>query len=82
MEIKTSLFTIPTYEYKPWAWSVYIFPYIEQGNLYNRLNPTGRTLSDAFVNDLAALQTQIPTYLVPRIVDPRMPHSTATVPSA
>jgi prepilin-type N-terminal cleavage/methylation domain-containing protein/prepilin-type processing-associated H-X9-DG protein len=65
VEIKSTLITIPTYNYKPWAWSAYILPYIEQGNLYNRLNPTGRTLTDAFQNDLAALQTSIPTYICP-----------------
>jgi prepilin-type N-terminal cleavage/methylation domain-containing protein/prepilin-type processing-associated H-X9-DG protein len=50
---------------KPWAWSVYLLPYIEQGNLYNRLNPGVNTLPQVFQNDLAALQTSIPTYLCP-----------------
>src|SRR5690242_1046915 len=30
-----------------WAWSALILPYLEQGNLYNQLNPTGRTLAAA-----------------------------------
>src|SRR5215468_11307626 len=42
---------------KPWAWSVYLLPYIEQDNLYKRLNPTVNTLQSAFQNDLPALQT-------------------------
>jgi prepilin-type N-terminal cleavage/methylation domain-containing protein/prepilin-type processing-associated H-X9-DG protein len=50
---------------KPWAWSVFLLPYIEQENLYRRLNPTVNTLQQVFQNDLAALQVSIPTYLCP-----------------
>jgi prepilin-type processing-associated H-X9-DG protein len=42
-----------------------LLPYIEQQNLYNRLNPTARTLRAVFQNDLAALQTPISTYMCP-----------------
>jgi prepilin-type N-terminal cleavage/methylation domain-containing protein/prepilin-type processing-associated H-X9-DG protein len=50
---------------KPWAWGVFLMPYIEQENLYRRLNPTANTLQQVFQNDLAALQVSIPTYLCP-----------------
>src|SRR4051794_12639029 len=50
---------------RPWAWSVYILPYMEQDNLFRRLNPTTNTLPDVFQKDLAALQTLIPTYVCP-----------------
>jgi prepilin-type N-terminal cleavage/methylation domain-containing protein/prepilin-type processing-associated H-X9-DG protein len=48
-----------------WAWSVELLPYIEQQNLYNRLNPQSRTLMAAFQSDPAALQMPISTYMCP-----------------
>jgi prepilin-type N-terminal cleavage/methylation domain-containing protein/prepilin-type processing-associated H-X9-DG protein len=48
-----------------WGWEVFILPYIEQQNLYTRLNPDGRTMQDVFKNDLAALQIPVPTYMCP-----------------
>jgi prepilin-type N-terminal cleavage/methylation domain-containing protein/prepilin-type processing-associated H-X9-DG protein len=49
-----------------WAWGVWILPYIEQGNLYTRINPDapGRTFS-AVMNstDIDLLRTKIPTYI-------------------
>lgn len=49
-----------------WAWSVWILPYIEQGNLYNRINPSARTFS-AVMNsaDIDLLRAPIPTYICP-----------------
>src|SRR5439155_1750464 len=46
-------------------WSVYLLPYIEQDNLYKRLNPASNTLASVFKNDLAALQTPVPVYVCP-----------------
>ncbi|MFO0843089.1 MAG: DUF1559 domain-containing protein [Gemmataceae bacterium] len=48
-----------------WGWSTYVLPYIEQGNLYTRMNPDGRTLQQVFTADLAALQTAVPTFICP-----------------
>jgi prepilin-type N-terminal cleavage/methylation domain-containing protein/prepilin-type processing-associated H-X9-DG protein len=48
-----------------WGWEVFLLPYIEQQNLYTRLNPDGRTMQDVFKNDLAALQVTVPTYVCP-----------------
>src|SRR5579872_1561703 len=36
---------------KPWAWGVYLLPYIEQDNLYKLLNPAANTLQSAFQNN-------------------------------
>jgi prepilin-type N-terminal cleavage/methylation domain-containing protein/prepilin-type processing-associated H-X9-DG protein len=56
----------PKQNNKPWAWSVYLLPYIEQTALFSRLNPTvNTTIQSVAQKDLAALQTAIPTYLCP-----------------
>jgi prepilin-type processing-associated H-X9-DG protein len=49
------------------GWGVYILPYLEQGNLYNALNPTGQSMQNAFASPagLAALQTPVSTFLCP-----------------
>ena len=44
-----------------WGWQVELLPYIEQDNLYKRLNPLQRTMADVFQNDLDVLKT--PTHL-------------------
>jgi prepilin-type N-terminal cleavage/methylation domain-containing protein/prepilin-type processing-associated H-X9-DG protein len=50
-----------------WGWGVYILPHIEQGNLYNVLNPNGQSMQVAFSSStgLAALQTPVSTFLCP-----------------
>src|SRR6476646_8069277 len=48
-----------------WGWGVELLPYIEQDNLYRRLNPTQRTLQQAFQSDLLALQTPLSVYRCP-----------------
>ncbi len=50
-----------------WGWSVMVFPYIEQGNMFNQLNTSTNSLKFA-VNDpvlLNLLQTPIPTFKCP-----------------
>src|SRR5438105_3309934 len=48
-----------------WGWAVELLPYVEQQNLYNRLNPTQRTLADVFKNDLDALKTPLSVFMCP-----------------
>ena len=48
-----------------WSWSTMILPYLEQGNLYNRLNPGPNTLRDVLTNDLQAAKTPLNVYLCP-----------------
>jgi type II secretion system protein G len=60
-----SLSAFPKQNNRPWAWSTYLLPYIEQSALYSRLNPGANTFLSVFQKDLAALQTAIPTYLCP-----------------
>lgn len=53
-----------------WGWAVFIMPYMEYQDLYNRLQPTQRKLatlysSAASAADQALLQTSIPTYRCP-----------------
>jgi prepilin-type N-terminal cleavage/methylation domain-containing protein/prepilin-type processing-associated H-X9-DG protein len=48
-----------------WGWSVELLPYVEQQNLYNRLNPTVRSMRAVFQNDPAALQTPLSVFMCP-----------------
>ena len=50
-----------------WGWAVFILPYIEQRDLYDSLNSSGRRLSTLYVSgaataDIALLQSPISTY--------------------
>jgi prepilin-type N-terminal cleavage/methylation domain-containing protein/prepilin-type processing-associated H-X9-DG protein len=50
-----------------WGWGTFLLPFMEQTQLYSRLDPERRRLSSVFVAsasaaDRAALQTAIPTY--------------------
>lgn len=48
-----------------WAWSTWILPFVEQGNLYNQLNPTTNTFASALTNSLPLLQTKVSVYVCP-----------------
>src|SRR5262249_25112055 len=48
-----------------YGWPTFILPYMEQTNLYNRINPTGRPLGTVFTADLGALQATVPTFICP-----------------
>ena len=65
-----------------WAWSTMLLPYIEQGNLYNQLNPTVNTFQSAAAAAsplLPLVQTKIKTYLCPSDQGPN-PNSNAPIP--
>jgi prepilin-type N-terminal cleavage/methylation domain-containing protein/prepilin-type processing-associated H-X9-DG protein len=48
-----------------WSWSAFILPYVEQQNLYTRLNPDGRIPRAVFQNDLPALKVSVPIFICP-----------------
>jgi prepilin-type N-terminal cleavage/methylation domain-containing protein/prepilin-type processing-associated H-X9-DG protein len=48
-----------------WGWGTYILPNVEQGNLYNALNPSGQSFASAFTSSLPALQTIAPVFICP-----------------
>jgi prepilin-type N-terminal cleavage/methylation domain-containing protein/prepilin-type processing-associated H-X9-DG protein len=48
-----------------WGWGTELLPYIEQQNLYNRLNPTTRTMIAVFQSDPDALRTPVKTFICP-----------------
>ena len=59
-------------DYRGWAWSAYILPFIDQASLYNQLNPDGCTpptsgsTSGSYNNNgLPLLRTPLPAYLCP-----------------
>ncbi|WP_029247524.1 DUF1559 domain-containing protein [Schlesneria paludicola] len=45
-----------------WSWGVFILPYIDQGNLYNVLQPGNYTLQYQLTNNLAACQTPLTVF--------------------
>ncbi|MBX3439576.1 MAG: DUF1559 domain-containing protein [Planctomycetaceae bacterium] len=55
-----------------WGWSVAILPFLEQGNLYERLNPTSNMLKDVFLdpNRVNLLLTPLSVYLCPSDPEP------------
>jgi prepilin-type N-terminal cleavage/methylation domain-containing protein len=57
--------TFPKQNNQPWAWSVYLLPYIEQSALYSQLNPTAVNMKTVAANNLPLLQTLIPAYVCP-----------------
>ena len=48
-----------------WGWAVELLPYVEQENLYRRIDPTTRRMRQVFQTDLAALRTPVPVYMCP-----------------
>ncbi len=50
-----------------WGWAVFILPQMEQGNLFELLDPSNRTLSDVLSNttDRAIVQQRIDAYRCP-----------------
>jgi prepilin-type N-terminal cleavage/methylation domain-containing protein/prepilin-type processing-associated H-X9-DG protein len=53
-----------------WGWGVFLLPYLDQSPLHERLNPSGRRLSDLYRSgaaaaDVALLQTELPVYRCP-----------------
>jgi prepilin-type N-terminal cleavage/methylation domain-containing protein/prepilin-type processing-associated H-X9-DG protein len=58
-----------------WGFMVFLLPYVEQQNLYTRLNPDGRTFEQCFDDPagLLALQTAVPTFLCPSDNNPAAP---------
>jgi len=56
-----------------WAWSAYLLPYIEQGNVYKALNVDGRTLQAAYADTTAgrpALLTPLSVFVCPSDANP------------
>jgi prepilin-type N-terminal cleavage/methylation domain-containing protein len=56
----TTAMPVPAY-----GWPIYLLPYVEQQNLYDRINPDTRTLQTVFTSDLAALQTPLKGFVCP-----------------
>ena len=54
--------TIAAYNTSLWSWGAFILPYIDQGNLYNVLQPGTYSLSYQLTNNLAACTTPIPGF--------------------
>jgi len=57
--------TFPNQNNQPWAWSVYLLPYVEQTALFSQLNPGAVTMKTVANTNLPLLQTQVPTYICP-----------------
>ena len=58
---------------KRWGWETFLLPYIDQGNLYQQLNPNQNSLFEVVFNDdlHPLLQVSVQTYLCPS--DPSQP---------
>jgi prepilin-type processing-associated H-X9-DG protein len=50
---------------RSWGWSTYLLPYMEQQNMYTRLNPDGRTFQQVLQTDVASLQVPIKSFVCP-----------------
>jgi prepilin-type N-terminal cleavage/methylation domain-containing protein/prepilin-type processing-associated H-X9-DG protein len=48
-----------------WSWNLLIMPFVEQGNLYNTINPDVTVTMAPVAGQAAACQTSIKTYLCP-----------------
>jgi prepilin-type N-terminal cleavage/methylation domain-containing protein/prepilin-type processing-associated H-X9-DG protein len=51
----------PTWPQANWAWSTWLLPYVEQGNLYSSLNPT----TNAFAASALTTSNSPPVYICP-----------------
>src|SRR5262245_42310791 len=50
---------------RSWGWCTYLLPYMEQQNMYTRLNPDTRTFQQVLQTDIASLQVPIQTFICP-----------------
>lgn len=56
-----------------WAWSTYVLPYLEQGALYNQVNPEQTTIPPTQASTgTTAVQTPIPVYVCPSNSPPKL----------
>src|SRR5262249_53773826 len=60
-----------------WGWGTWILPYIDQGALYNQINPTTNQIPGALTDPAGTplgllCQTRISTYLCPSDLAPRL----------
>ncbi|MEW4451647.1 DUF1559 domain-containing protein [Bremerella sp. JC817] len=56
---------IDAHDKSGFAWSFFVLPYLEQDNLYQRVNSSKNTFQDILDNDLEVAQTSLNAYLCP-----------------